>query len=142
MRKFIGRVLGDQRGAAALEFAIVFPVFLVLTFGMIAYGIYFGAAHSAAQLAADAARASVAGLSDQERSDLARQHITRNAAVYTLLYPQYVTSVAAASPDDATDFRVTVRYDARALPIWRFAPFLPLPSKIIERSSTIKRGGY
>ncbi|MGQ0456121.1 MAG: TadE/TadG family type IV pilus assembly protein [Hyphomicrobium sp.] len=142
MPKVIERVVGDQRGAAALEFAIVFPVFLMLTFGMIAYGIYFGAAHSTAQLAADAARASIPGLSDQERGDLARQHITRNAAVYTLLHPQHVTAVAAASPDDATDFRVTVRYDANALPIWRFASFLPLPSRIIERSSTIKRGGY
>ncbi|MFN0219112.1 MAG: TadE/TadG family type IV pilus assembly protein [Hyphomicrobium sp.] len=142
MPTITSRALGDQRGTSAIEFAIVFPVFLVLTFGMIAYGIYFGAAHSAAQLAADAARASVAGLTNKERGDLARQHVTRNAAVYTLLEPQYVTTLAAAAPGDPTDFRVTVRYDAKTLPIWRLAPFLPLPSEIIERTSTIKIGGY
>jgi len=42
-------------GAAALEFAILAPAFLLLGAGMLAYAIYFGAAHSVQQLAADAA---------------------------------------------------------------------------------------
>ena len=60
-------------GAAALEFAVVLPVFLAVMLGILAYGIYFGAVHSAAQLAADAARASVAGLSDDERAAIANE---------------------------------------------------------------------
>jgi Flp pilus assembly protein TadG len=132
----------DQSGAAALEFALVLPVFVLLTTGMLAYGVYFGAAHSTAQLAADAARASIGGLTDQERGELAREHVARNSGVYTLLRPQHVSAIAAPSPDDATDFRVTVRYDASTLPIWRFASFLPLPNRIIERSATIRRGGF
>lgn len=140
MRTALSNALGDRRGASAIEFAIVFPFFLALTAGMIAYGIYFGAAHSAAQLAADAARVSIAGLDDQERNALAQQHVARSTAVYPFLRPEFVTATAATSAD--AEFRVTVRYDARALPIWRFASFLPLPSRIIERSAAIRRGGY
>ena len=136
------RLLSDHGGASAIEFALVLPLFLLLIVGLIAYGLYFGAAHATAQLAADAARSSVAGISDAERAALARDYVTRNAAVYALINPQYVTALAATSPTNATDFRVTVRYDSSALPIWRFAPFLPLPSRIIERSATIRRGGY
>ncbi len=139
MRTALSSVLKDRRGASAIEFAIVFPFFLALTAGMVAYGIYFGAAHSAAQLAADAARVSVAGLDDQERHALAQQHVARSAGVYAFIAPKFVTTVAATA--DA-EFRVTVRYDAHTLPIWRFAPFLPLPSRIIERSAAIRRGGY
>lgn len=139
MRTALSSVLRDRRGASAIEFAIVFPVFLALTAGMVAYGIYFGAAHGAAQLAADAARVSVAGLDDQERNALAQQHVARSAGVYAFIVPKFVTTEAATAD---SEFRVTVRYDARTLPIWRFAPFLPLPSPIIERSAAIRRGGY
>ena len=63
--------------------------------GMLAYGIYFGAAHSLQQLTADAARTAVAGLSDSERQQLVSNFINANAAscwsagstvVYTLWF--------------------------------------------------------
>ena len=46
----------DQAGTAVIEFAIVAPIFVLLVMGMVAYGIYFGASHSIAQISADAAR--------------------------------------------------------------------------------------
>ncbi len=67
----------NEDGTAAIEFALVLPVFLVLMLGILAYGIYFAAAHSTAQLAADAARASVAGLNDVERANLAKASVAR-----------------------------------------------------------------
>lgn len=129
-------------GNAAVEFALVLPVFLALLLGIVAYGIYFGATNSTAQLAADAARASVAGLTDQERSAIARAHVRLNAASYPLLDPSLIEVEAGALPADATQFRVTVSYDASQLPIWSFARVLALPSETIARTSTVKRGGY
>ncbi len=35
MRPAFSSVLGDRRGASAIEFAIVFPFFLALTVGMV-----------------------------------------------------------------------------------------------------------
>lgn len=132
----------NESGAAAIEFAIVMPVFLLLALGILAYGIYFGAAHSAAQLAADAARASVAGLNDAEREQIVRQHIATNAKEYILLNATNVGVEAGPLASDGTQFRVAVTYDATELPIWRLQTFVPLPSRIIVRTSTVKRGGF
>lgn len=130
-------------GSAAVEFALVLPVFLMILLGILAYGIYFSAAQGTAQLAADAARASVAGISDAERTTLARNHVTANAASYAMvLNPAKITVVAGPVAGNATEFRVAVRYDASALPIFDFAPFIPLPEKVIERAAVIKLGGY
>lgn len=141
-RSTFGCILTDERGTAAVEFALVLPVLLMVLLGIVAYGIYFGAAHSTAQIAADAARASVAGLSDAERSSLALQQIEVTATNYPLLKPSGLSASAAPLPEDPTSFQVTVAYDARDLPIWGAAAFLPLPSQKILRTAVIKRGGY
>lgn len=130
-------------GTAAIEFALVLPIFLVLLLGILAYGIYFAAAHGTAQLAAEAARASVAGLTDTERSNIAKATVAKNAASYgMILDATKVTVVAAPLAGDATEFRVAVSYNAVDLPIWSFTPFLPLPSSTIVQSAIVKRGGY
>ena len=56
------RFRGDRSATSAIEFAILSPLFIFFVMGMVAYGIYFGAAHSVQQIAADAARTAIAGL--------------------------------------------------------------------------------
>ena len=65
----------NNDGAAAIEFAIVAPLFILILLTLVGYGIYLSVAHSVQQLAADAARASIAGLSEAERQDLANTYI-------------------------------------------------------------------
>lgn len=134
--------LANRQGVAALEFAIIMPLFLLMLLGIFAYGIYFGAVHSTAQLAADAARTSVAGLSDAERSAIALQHVDVTASSYALLKREAITASAGPLEEDGTVFQVTITYDARNLPIWGFSPFLMLPSQKIVRTAVVKRGGY
>ncbi|GLS32839.1 TadE-like protein [Mesorhizobium albiziae] len=64
--------LRNTSATAAIEFALLFPIFILLFLGMIAYGIYFGASHSVQQIAADAARVAIAGLDETERQTLGR----------------------------------------------------------------------
>jgi Flp pilus assembly protein TadG len=45
-----------RRGASAVEFAIVFPLFLFALFGIVMYGAYLAVVHGVQQLAAEAAR--------------------------------------------------------------------------------------
>ena len=118
------------------------PVFLLIVLGILTYGIYLGSAHSVEQLAADAARASVAGLSDSERVQIATQHVTTNAGGYPLLNASKIAVEAGASPLDASQFRVMVRFDASDLPIWIMSGIVPMPDRVIERTSIIKRGGF
>lgn len=131
----------DERGGAAVEFAIIAPVFLLMMFGMIAYAIYFGAAHSVQQIAADAARTSIAGLSETERNTLVSNFLYNNAGEYILIDPRQMSFAIGDKPGDTSQYRVTISYDASALPIWDLSVPLPLPNRIITYTSTIRKGG-
>lgn len=140
-RQQIGSFERCQRGASAVEFAIIAPLFIGLLLGVLAYGMYIGASHSVAQLTADAARASVAGLTDAERTSIAEQHVAQNIANFPLLDASHVHVFAAADPSNSSQFRVTVQYDTSDLPIWFMAGLVPLPDKKLERAAVIVRGG-
>ncbi|MBO6719103.1 MAG: pilus assembly protein [Rhizobiaceae bacterium] len=128
-------------GTSAVEFALLCPLFFLFFFGLTAYGIYLGASHSIQQIAAEAARASIAGLDADERTSLALHYISANASHYPLIDPTRVTAQARAGEDDPAQFVVSVSFDARALPIWSLFPGLPLPGTRIEHRSTIRIGG-
>jgi Flp pilus assembly protein TadG len=131
----------DDSGTSAVEFAILMPVFLLLLTGMLAYGIYFSAAHSLQQLAADAARTAIAGLDEAERNELVGDFLDANADSYALIDPARLTATIGDKPGDPDHYRVVLTYDASDLPIWNLYPPLPLPSQQIAYSSTIRRGG-
>lgn len=131
----------DQRGTAAIEFAILTPVYLLMLTGMLAYGIYFGAAHALQQLAADAARTAIAGLDEAERDQLVADFLSRNAAAYMLIDPDRLTHAIGDSATDPNQYVVRLTYDATNLPIWNLYPPLPLPSSTLVYGATIRRGG-
>jgi Flp pilus assembly protein TadG len=131
----------DTRATAAIEFAILMPVFLLMLTGMMAYGIYFGATNSIQQLTADAARTAIAGLDGAERDRLVGAFLTNNAGEYLLIDQSRVSFTIGDKPGDPTQYRVTVHYDASELPIWNLYLPLPLPSHTITYTSTIRRGG-
>lgn len=133
--------LSDQSGAAAVEFAAVLPAYLVVCLGILAYGIYFGACHSVQQLAADAARYSIAGLNNHERIALSTAYVRSNASSYPLLDPARVSVSSQPSGQDGSNLTVRVTYDAKDLPIWRLVKFVTLPTPLIARVAVIHRGG-
>lgn len=129
----------DRRGAAAVEFAFVAPCLLLLIFGAAVFGSVLTIYHGVQQLAAEAARASVAGLSDSECDQLARSFVAGNAAVYAFLDPTRLT-VSTASQGNA--FRVAVSYDLSSSFIFGFARLLPMPPPAVTRSAVVQRGGF
>lgn len=135
------KLASSTTGTAAVEFAIIAPLFIFLMLGMIAYGIYFGAAHSVQQIAADAARTAIAGLNESERQTLAQHFIDTNADGYVFIDAEKLAVAVNDNPDDAQQFVVSVQYEADNLPIWQFLTRLPLPGKTISRTSTIRIGG-
>src|ERR1044072_8273380 len=90
----------DQSGATAVEFAIMLPMFLALIFGIVVFGSYLTMVHGVQQLAGEAARTSVAGLSDSERNSLATSYVTSSVASYPLLDAAKINVVAAPSSSD------------------------------------------
>ncbi|WP_370656501.1 TadE/TadG family type IV pilus assembly protein, partial [Klebsiella pneumoniae] len=56
-----------REGAAAVELALVGPVFFLLLVGMVVYGAWFWMAHSVQSAVSEGARAAIAGLDAAER---------------------------------------------------------------------------
>lgn len=131
----------SRSGTSAVEFALLSPLYFLLMFGMAAYGIYFGASHSVQQLAADAARAAIAGISPAERRAIASEFVARHASGYAFVNVARVGIELGDNPSDSTQFVIGVTYDARDLPIWNLFDGLPLPDMTIVRRSTIRIGG-
>jgi Flp pilus assembly protein TadG len=130
-----------RRGVAAVEFAMLLPVFLVLVFGIVVFGSYLTMVHGVQQLAAEAARSSVAGMTDQERSSIASSYVTANVGTYPLIVANNVSVNAATSPADPNVFVVTVSYNASSMFIYSL-PFVPSPPSTIVRSAAIPYGGF
>lgn len=129
-------------GAIAVEFAIIAPVFLMIVFGIVMYGSYLAVIHGVQQLAAEAARSSIAGLNESERSSLANAYVTGNVKSYPLIDPARLTVNAATSGSDANVFIVSVNYDASGMFIYSLPTFVPVPPSSVVRSAAIPRGGY
>jgi Flp pilus assembly protein TadG len=127
------------RAASAVEFAMLLPLFLALVFGIVMFGAYFAMVHGVQQLAAEAARSSVAGLSETERVSLAENYVTANADSYPLLQSSHLTVTAATS--GTAVFVVTVNYDASDNFIFTL-PFVPAPPSTIIRSAAVPFGGF
>jgi len=137
----MNKFLCCARGASAVEFAILLPLFLAMLFGIVVFGSYLAMVHGVQQLAAEAARSSVAGLTDSERNSLATNYVTNNATAYLLLTPSSLSVNAAPSAGNANVYVVTVNYDASNSFIYTL-PFVPSPPSTIVRSAAIPYGGY
>jgi len=134
----IGSLLHAKSGAAAVEFAIVGPAFVMMLLGICSYGGYFWLAHSVQELANDGAHAAVAGLSSTERQQLAQSMVSGESGSYAALTPAKLTVTEAEQNNAMT---VSVSYDASGSAFWAFK-LVPMPSSTIQRSATIAVGGF
>lgn len=129
----------DRAGSAAVEFAIVGPILLLLLTGIFTYGGYFLTAHTVQQLANDAARASIAGLDDQERLALAREAMQEGIASQSFMRGEL--SQLTLTHEGST-ISVAVTYDASEDVYWAFQSLIPAPPASISRRSSIRMGGF
>lgn len=135
------RLMRCRRGSSAVEFAMVLPIFLTIVFGIVVFGSYLAVVHGVQQLAAEAARSSIAGISETERGTIATTFVTANAGTYPMIDSTKLAVNAATSPSNANVFVVTVNYDASNLFIYAL-PFVPLPPTHIIRSAMIPYSGF
>jgi hypothetical protein len=132
-----------QSGAVAIEFALIFPVFLALIYTLICYSLAFLLVQSLTYTAEDALRSALTmkcpgGCAEEDLAQLARDHV---ADTLTWLPASKVT--AAAAGEDffvcTADMLCTVRLatspliDGITLPIIGKVP--DIPSELIARAS-------
>ena len=126
--------LQRQDGVAAVEFAIVAMVFLVLLFGILTYGFIFGLDQSMNHAAEEGARSAISATSDSaaltkahdtalQRLNWLGSNIQSGDIVATLLNP---------CPNDASVkcVQVTITYPWSTRPVIPKFPGLPVPTQM------------
>jgi Flp pilus assembly protein TadG len=132
----------SESGVAAVEFAIVAPVLLMMIFAVIVYSIYFSAFLGVRQAAAEGARAAMAGMSTSERSALAVARATAVMSGYSGLTGVSVAPTITATQQATGLLKVSVSYNISSSPIMRYGQLLPLPSPIIKSDVIVANGSY
>ncbi len=123
-----------MRGAVLIEAALSLPILVLFLIGILTYGSWFMAAHVVQQAANEGARAALAGVTDTERSDMAKQTVTRSLGGASILN---MTLVATAVQKTDDYYTVTVTYDAPKSPMFA-SSLIPLPPGPIRRASVVK----
>ena len=127
------RLWQETRGAALVEAAFALPIIIVLMMGVVSYSYWMLISQSLQQVANDAARASLAGLSQIEREAIARTSVSASIIESTGLATDKVrTSVS----ENAGYFRIVVSYDGSENAILT-GTIVPLPSTTISRDASI-----
>ena len=130
-----------RRGSSAVEFALVAPMLLLLFAGIAVFGICLGAAHNLRQIAAEAARASVAGVTDSERASLAQKMVNQSLNAGAMFRPGSIVVQVGPDPSDVTVYTVTVTLDATTLGINVFSRLLPMLPSVLRSTVSVRKGG-
>lgn len=131
------RLLRDEQGSVAIEFAFVAAVFLAILFGIMSYGFHFATRIALSYAVAEGGRAAVIGLDDTQRSEYAESAIREAVQSYspllrwedvTVLDPVWRDTGAGRAGDIAIDYDTGGRFS--------FLPFVPAPPETIRVSTT------
>lgn len=133
----IRKIWADRTGAVLIEFAILIPILMLFSFGIISYSWWYLLANGVQHAASDGARASIAGLDAAERQTMAINKATDNLkAIGRYDMRQAQVSVV----EQANRLTVTVTYDAGSDANLKL-PFVPAPpSRIVQRASILLGG--
>jgi len=129
-----------QRGAAAVEFAILSVLVFTILFGIIQYAMYFWSTQSAADAAREAARRAAVGQTCNDMNagiqanvKLAQTTPTVTRKYYTATDVSYSTPVA--TPANGSNVRIVITYNSVDLNF----PFLPFISNGAVRETSVAR---
>lgn len=125
-----------REGSAAIEFALIAPVFLLMICGMVVYGSWFSLAQSVQSLATEAARASIGGVNVAERESLATAYVNRHKSSAGLGGAHVVGQIQVTDAET----RVVVRFDTTNHPVRAMSQLIPSPPAIIERTAVVISG--
>lgn len=140
----------SDTGVVALEFALIVPLFLLLIFATMVFALYFATFVAVIHSANEGARASIGGISDTERGQLAAARIQLIFSSYSpLLNPAH--AIVTTSGTAGATFKVTVKYPISEFAP-NFAPYYALFASVSGRqavrpttvgySVTVANGGY
>jgi Flp pilus assembly protein TadG len=139
LKKGLSGFLAAKHATAAVEFAMIAPVVATLLFGVVGFSMLFSIYNAVEQIAAEAARAGIAGLTSTEQSQLAVSYVNGAIASYGFLDP---TKVTVAPTSLSNTFEVTISYDMSGSFIFGLGGVFANMSPMIVRSATVQTSGF
>lgn len=125
----------DERGASAVEFALVMPLLVLFLFGIISYGYMFSVRQALTQAAAEGARAAAVAPTGQASTDaVAAVNTALGGLNLTCGADGLVCTPVEETCDGAPCMRITVDYayaDNTPLQL----PLIPMPGSLKFTSS-------
>ncbi|WP_325404645.1 TadE/TadG family type IV pilus assembly protein [Parvibaculum sp.] len=127
----------DERGVVAIEFAAVSTLFLMILFGIIAFGFQFATRIALSYAVSEGGRAAVAGLNDEQRVLYAKEAIQNVLNAYAGLVDVDQTNGVTVEPDGTAangdkKFLISIQPTAR----FAYLPFVPDMSNLPAVSAT------
>ncbi len=135
----LARAACDCDGAAAVEFALVAPAMLLLFAGIVAFSFVLSTYSALQEVASDAARAAIAGLTASQQAQYASQYVFSAIGSYSFIDATQVTVATSAT---ASTFQVTVSYNASNSFFSNLPSALISSPVIITRSATVQLSGF
>ena len=126
-------------GSAAIEFALLGPLLIVMLMSMVVYGGWMWLAQGVQTLATESARAAVGGLDAAERIRLAKAFVDAEAEGGSGLTRDHMT---VSVESDAEVIRVHIAFDASDHPLMMMAVLMPPPPATIRRTAVVRTGGF
>lgn len=121
------RLLRDERGSVAIEFAFVLVMFLSILFGIVAFGFQFAARIALSYAVAEGGRAAVAGLTSEERQDRASTAVMRVLTSFSPLLDPAKADINVSSEGQTAEgevILVAITYNDSRFNIFPFLPAL------------------
>jgi Flp pilus assembly protein TadG len=131
--RIVARLHRRQEGVAALEFAIVAMVFLVILFGILTYGFIYSLDQSLNHAAEEAARSAISTTTDAAAIAKAQSTaLSRLSWLGSNIHPSDVTAAVANCANDATVrcITVTIVYPWATRPVVPKFAGVPTPSQL------------
>ena len=112
MKKMIKR-LRCQKGVAAIEFAIVLPLLMIIVFGIIEFGLLFYDKQVITNASREGARIGISDVvvSDADIEAVVDNYVANNLITFGSAPTSPVTTIGRAGMDFGDDLTVTVTYD-------------------------------
>lgn len=144
-RRLRGRATRGERGAAAVEFALVVPIFLVVVFGIIQYGLYFWSMQAGTSAVGETVRRMTVG-DCQTSSQIQTLMESRLGSASTTTAPSDITVSTSYTKADGTtamaapgEIGGTVTLTASFQGLDFNFPLIPTPDDgVVTRSATAR----
>lgn len=127
VRAGLGRLIGNDRAAAAIEFALVFPAVVIMMIGILQFGLFYFGSATMQHMLGEGARYAILYPTPTDAQILSRMENSR----YSQTFGDFTPSITSTA--NTKDLTVTFTFTP-TIPFQMFGPITVTRSKLVYLS--------